>query len=176
MKKVIVASKNPVKIEATRLAFEKMFPKKNFLFEGISVSSGVSEQPQTQRETLQGAQNRVNNAQKMIPNAAYYVGIESGLESLEKNIGIANWIVIKSEEQLGYAKTGLFVLPPGLSNKIKQGKELGPASDEFFKKNNIKHQEGTIGVLTNNTITRTTYYTPAIMMALIPFKNKQLYI
>lgn len=52
MKKVIVASKNPVKINATQSAFEKMFPDEEFSFEGISVPSGVSDQPMSEDETL----------------------------------------------------------------------------------------------------------------------------
>ena len=39
-KKVIIASKNPVKINAVKIGFEKMFPLEKFEFKGVSVPSG----------------------------------------------------------------------------------------------------------------------------------------
>ena len=45
MKKVIIASKNPVKIQAVKNGFEKMFPNQEFEFIGISVPSNVADQP-----------------------------------------------------------------------------------------------------------------------------------
>ena len=54
MKKVIIASKNPVKINATKKAFEEVF-NEHFEFEGVSADSSVSDQPMSNKETLQGA-------------------------------------------------------------------------------------------------------------------------
>ena len=44
MKKVLIASKNPVKINATKKAFEDVFTDR-FEFEGVSADSLVSDQP-----------------------------------------------------------------------------------------------------------------------------------
>ena len=62
MKKVVIASKNPVKINATEKAFEDVFTD-GFEFEGISTDSLVSDQPLSDKETLQGATNRLKNVQ-----------------------------------------------------------------------------------------------------------------
>ena len=78
MNKIIVASKNPVKIESTRSAFTKMFPDQVFEIEGMSVESGVSNQPMGEEETLLGATNRVNKVFRLSPEADYWVGIEGG--------------------------------------------------------------------------------------------------
>jgi len=45
MKKLIVASTNPVKIESAQMGFAQMFPDENFEVQGVSASSEVSEQP-----------------------------------------------------------------------------------------------------------------------------------
>jgi non-canonical (house-cleaning) NTP pyrophosphatase len=42
----------------------------------MDVTSGVSDQPFGIEETYQGAQNRADNAQKAVPGADYYVGLE----------------------------------------------------------------------------------------------------
>ena len=60
-KKVIITSKNPVKINAVKEGFKKMFPKEEFVVEGVSIPSGVADQPMSNEETMLGAKNRVNN-------------------------------------------------------------------------------------------------------------------
>ena len=80
MKKIIVASKNPVKINATLLGFQKMFSNEMFEIEGVSVSSEVSDQPSSDLEAFQGAWNRAENASKKIENADFWVGIQGGIE------------------------------------------------------------------------------------------------
>ena len=51
--KVIVSSLNPAKIKAVEEAFSQAFPTVNFVFEGVSVDSGVPDQPMTCTETNQ---------------------------------------------------------------------------------------------------------------------------
>jgi inosine/xanthosine triphosphatase len=79
MKKVIIASKNPVKINAVKQGFKKMFPNTEFEFIDISVSSEVSDQPFGNDEIFQGAFNRATNAKKEVSNADYWVGVEGGI-------------------------------------------------------------------------------------------------
>jgi len=54
-KKIIVASKNPVKIETTLDGFKNVFPHCEFDVLGVSVPSGVSDQPLSESDTLKGA-------------------------------------------------------------------------------------------------------------------------
>lgn len=79
MPKIIVASTNPAKISAVEDAFKHTFPDCQFSIEGISVDSGVRDQPMCADETLQGARNRVSNARQVAPDADYYVGLEAVL-------------------------------------------------------------------------------------------------
>jgi len=175
MKKVVIASKNPVKIQAVKNGFEKMFPKEIFEFIGVSVLSNVSDQPLSNKETLLGAINRANNACKEIKEADFWVGIEGGVEEMGEELEDFSWVVVKSPLQYGKAKTGSFYLPNGISNLIKQGKELGDAIDIVFSRSNAKQQNGAVGLLTGDIIDRTSFYTEAVVLALIPFKNSDLY-
>jgi non-canonical (house-cleaning) NTP pyrophosphatase len=86
------------------------------------------------------------------------------------------WVFIKNREnKLGKSKTDTFVLPSRVRELILEGKELGKADDIVFGHTNSKQTIGSIGILTNNLITRTSYYTEAIILALIPFMNSELY-
>ena len=176
MKKIVIASKNPVKISATLNGFQKMFPNEQFEIEGISVSSGVNDQPKNDSETFSGAWNRADNVCKERPDADFCVGIEGGIEEKNSDTEVFAWVVIKAKgDGFGKGKTGTFFLPPQIAELIKQGKELGEADDIVFGRINSKQENGAVGILTDNVVDRTKYYTEAVVLALIPFKNRNLY-
>ncbi len=175
MKKIIVASKNPVKIEAVKIGFEKIFPEDEFEFEGISVPSGVNDQPMTNEETLQGAINRAENAFAKINYADYWVGVEGGIEKSGNDMSAFAWIVVKSNKMQGKGRTAEFFLPRKVCDLINQGIELGEADDIVFGRKNSKQKAGAVGILTENVIDRAKLYSEAVIMALIPFKNPEIY-
>jgi len=166
---------DPVKVNAVNLGFNQTFPNNEFSFEGKSVSSGVSDQPMSDQETMLGANNRAQNAKANFPDADYWVGIEGGIEQLENDMMAFAWIVILSNENIGKGRTGTFFLPKKVTALIQQGMELGEADDIVFGDSNSKQKSGAVGLLTNNIIDRTQLYIPAITLALIPFQNPELY-
>ncbi len=173
--KVVVGSKNPVKIKCTLLAFQKAFKDHTIHVEGVSVPSGVSDQPMTDRETFQGALNRTQNAQSLFPAAQYWVGIEGGIEDNGAEMKAFAWVTILSENQSGQARTATFQLPKKIQTLVRDGIELGVADDMIFKRSNSKQSNGAVGILTKDLIDRTAYYEPAVILALIPFINSDLY-
>ena len=176
MKKIIVASTNPVKINASLTGFKQMFPDEIFGIEGVSVPSGVSDQPMSSDETYQGAVHRVNNARKEIPDADFWVGIEGGVEEVDADTEVFAWVVVQSKnEVVSKSRTASFVLPKKVTELIHSGKELGDANDIVFHKTNSKQENGAVGILTGDAIDRTKYYSHAVILALIPFKNEELY-
>lgn len=175
IKKVIIASKNPVKIQAVKLGFEKMFPSQDVEFAGVSVPSNVADQPLSNEETYRGAKNRADNAANTHKGADFYIGIEGGIEEIDNEVQAFAWVFIKSNETYGKSRTGTFFLPKQVVDLIKAGKELGEADDIVFKRHNSKQNSGAVGILTGDIIDRTSYYTEAVILALIPFKNEDLY-
>ena len=173
--KIIIASRNPIKINATKLAFEQMFPDVFFKFEGVSISSDISDQPMSNNETLKGATNRSNNAKLECMDADYWIGIEGGVEKIDNEMQVFAWIYIQSKEMVGKARTATFDLPKKIIELIDSGMELGDADDIIFNRRNSKQKNGAVGILTKDLIDREKYYTHAIIMALIPFKNMDLY-
>ncbi len=174
--RVVVASKNPVKIEAALLGFKKMFPKEKFEVSSVSVSSFVSEQPRSDSETLLGALNRANGASEKILDADFYVGIEGGIEDLGEEMVSVAWAVVKSKDgRIGKGRGGTYFLPKKIAQLIRAGKELGEADDIVFGRSNSRESNGAVGILTNNVIDRKSRDSDATILALIPFKNKELY-
>ncbi|PJE64399.1 MAG: inositol monophosphatase [Candidatus Ryanbacteria bacterium CG10_big_fil_rev_8_21_14_0_10_43_42] len=173
--KIVVASQNPVKVESVKRAFESMFPEEVFEIAGTPAVSGVRDQPCSDKETLEGAYNRVAHVVKMT-DADFWVGLEGGIEDKGTEMEAFAWVVVKAKDnKIGKGRTGVYILPPRVAELIRQGKELGEADDIVFKRTNSKQENGSVGILTADSIDRTKYYTAAAILALIPFKNKELY-
>ena len=174
--RIIVASQNPVKIASVREGFSAMFPNQEFVFSGVSAPSGVSEQPTSSDEALQGARNRAENAAKTTPNGDFFVGLEGGVEDRDGELHSFAWIAVRDKNgKIGRGKTGEFILPAKIRELILEGMELGDADNVVFGKSNSKQVNGAIGLLTHDAIDRTKLYTQAVAFALIPFLNPELY-
>lgn len=169
VKTVIVASLNPAKINAVKSAFEATFPKQAFNFSGVSVDSGVADQPMSNQETHTGALNRVVNAKAECVDADYYVGLEAGIEG---SVTFA-WMVVESQTQRGESRSASLMLPPVVIEKLQHANELGDVMDEVFGTENIKQKGGAISLLTHDLLTRSSVYHQALILALIPFANPE---
>jgi inosine/xanthosine triphosphatase len=169
VKKVIVASLNPAKINAVKSAFQAAFPDQEFYFSGVSVASEVADQPMTNQETYDGARNRVRNAKSEQLDGDYYVGLEAGIEG---SVTFA-WMVIESATHRGESRSASLMLPPLVIEKLANANELGDVMDEVFATENIKQKGGAISLLTNDILTRSSVYHQALILALIPFTNAE---
>jgi inosine/xanthosine triphosphatase len=172
---VLVGSKNPVKISCTEDAFTRAF-NSTFLVEGINATSGVSDQPIGDTETLKGAKNRAFNSKEIFPEANFWIGIEGGIDEDEKGMFAFAWIFILHDSgKTSQSKTGTFYLPEKITQLVKEGMELGKADDHVFDLENSKQQGGSVGILTKGVVNREEYYRQAIILALIPFMNSSLF-
>ena len=161
---------------AVREGFARMFPRETSVLDGVSVLSGVNDQPMSDAETLEGAWNRCHRAADAAPDADFWIGIEGGVEDKAGELEAFAWVVVKSREgKIGKGRSSAFFLPQKVAELIRQGKELGEADDIVFKRANSKQENGAVGLLTHNAIDRTHYYTDAVILALIPFANPALY-
>ena len=175
MPSITVASQNPVKIRAARAAFALMFAGAAFDVAGLSVPSGVADQPRSSAETLAGAQTRAENARAASQDSDFWVGIEGGVEDGPLGMACFAWAVVLSHsERIGRGQTALFFLPEEVARLVRGGMELGHADDAVFQRDNSKQANGAIGLLTDDVVDRQAYYPHALIMALTPFKNPDL--
>ncbi|MCY3978746.1 MAG: inosine/xanthosine triphosphatase [Chloroflexi bacterium] len=175
MPHITVASQNPVKLNAAQAAFQQMFPPQRFSVDGVSVPSGAPDQPTSLSETMEGARNRAENARAARPDSDYWVGIEGGIE--DNPLGMtcfARVHVLGRDGVKGLGQTAVFYLPQEVAELVRGGLELGHADDRVFGRDNSKQANGAIGLLTDDLVDREAYYTHAVIMALVPFKNRAL--
>ncbi|MCY4071023.1 MAG: inosine/xanthosine triphosphatase [Chloroflexi bacterium] len=175
MPRITVASKNPVKLNATRAAFGRMFARDDYDVVGVSVPSGVADQPMSRGETMAGALARAENARAARRESDFWVGIEGGIEDSPLGMTCFAWVVVLDRSaRIGRGQTAVFFLPEEVARLVRGGMELGHADDVVFKRDNSKQANGAIGLLTDDVVDREAYYVHALIMALVPFKNPEL--
>ena len=175
--KIIVASENVVKTNATQEAFEKFFSDVEVT--GVAVPSGVPDQPFGE-ETFQGAKNRVKNlialAKSNKTGAEMFVGIEGGVQNL-----FGKWFAFGAvcigdlRGRYGYGLSPHFELPEKIIDELKNGAELGHVIDKISAEKDTKRKGGAIGYLTRGVYNRKNLYVNAVIMALVPFLNETIF-
>lgn len=165
--KLLIATKNPGKIEGAKEAFSNYF--KNIEIEGIPVPSGVGEEP-VNEDIYKGATNRINNliskAKDEKINADYYLSIESGITN-----SLGKWVILSIaliEDKNGYRSFGVspaFPVPDKLVGEIIE-KDLGHVMDDIFEGKKLSEGKGGISFLTKDVVTRIDLTKLAFTMAL----------
>lgn len=173
--KVAIGSKNPVKIAAVQEAFTKVWPEVSFQFVGIDAVSGVSNQPMSDEESINGATNRAKQALTET-DADFGVGPKGGLQKVGEMWFDTGWIVIIDKNgRKGIGSTIRLETPKKVMNLIEEGKELGEVCDILFQQENSKQAGGYFGLVTNELISRKAGYTHGVIAALSAFINKDLF-
>lgn len=151
---IAIGSKNPAKIAAGELARKNL----NGKLVSIDVPSGVSAQPFSDEETMEGALNRAQAAMKEA-NADLGIGLEGGVVKTPYGLFLCNWGALVSQKGDTYFAGGARLkLPDEVAERLLEGIELGPVMDEYTKKKDIRKHEGAVGVFSNGRITRDTMF------------------
>lgn len=175
--KILVGSKNPVKIAAVKEAFSLYFDDLEVI--GINANSKVPDQP-INEETYIGAENRarelflLNNTESL--NADYFVGIEGGIQETHKKwFAFGCMCIIREDEKISFGTSAHFELPEIVIEQLLKRKELGHVMDEIMKQENTKQKGGAISFFTNGKMDRKELYIPGLISALVPFQHEKMY-
>lgn len=144
----------------------------------LDTNSQVSNQPLTLEETILGAKNRAYAALEKVPKATLGVGMEGGIFTNYFGTFLGGWVVIVDRtDVIGVGSSAFIKLPSSLSDRIISGEELGPIIQEKMndEKNNIRHSEGTAGILTKGLYVRSQEFADATKCAIAPFISKEFY-
>jgi inosine/xanthosine triphosphatase len=172
---IAVGSTNPVKIEAVLEAFQRAFPNKTIEVLGFKVKSGVSDQPMSDAESIQGATNRANKALAE-GNADFGVGLEGGLQKIGGKWYDCGWAAVADKSgKIGIASSVRVETPAKMMDLIRAGKELGEVVDILSGQTNTKQAGGHFAFMTNGIINRKGGYRDAVVMALSRFLHSELW-
>lgn len=175
--KIKVASTNPQKIQAVKDLLPEYEILKGAEVEGVSVSSGVSDQPRTLEEIVEGSHNRARNAFK---DCNLSFGMESGVVNIPNTenrfMDIGACAIYDGDSfKLGFS-AGLEI-PKKIVDFIDEHTDLSAACRKagFTNEEKIGTNRGIVGLLSNNRIDRAVQLKQAIIASMIQIENKKFF-
>lgn len=168
---IAIGSTNPAKVNAVRKAFQEL--DKNITIVPINVSSGVSEQPFSDEETIQGA---INRALECLNHSEIDIGIglEGGVQESSYGLSICNWGALVEKNQPPIIAGGArIILPEEIAIRLRNGEELGPVMDDYSSQNNVRKKEGAVGIFTNNHVTRDEMFVHLMKLLIGQYEYKR---
>ncbi len=172
---VAVGSERKSKQEAVRRAFAHYYH--DFEVLGTACDSGVSDQPLTDGETIQGA---INRAKRALEHGDIGVGIEAGLKKVPEvptSYFNTTWCAIIDKN--GFLTIGSspdFEYPRKIAEDALGGTEVSKSAAELYNMNETELKEsGVIAKLTRGVMPRSDYTYYAVLMALIPRLQPELF-
>ncbi len=146
------------------------------LITGVTVESGVGEQPVGDDATKQGALSRAQMARELEPRVDYWVGVEGGVVWYGEELECMAWVtIIGANGRIGQARSNGFLLPPAMAALIAGGMPQNLADNQVFGRENSGTTNGTVGYLSRDLITRTHYTADTVILALAPFLHPEHY-
>ena len=169
-----VGSKNKQKIDAVKEILKEYPDFLNAEVISRDVDSGVSHQPKSLEETVDGAIKRARNC---FDGCDYSIGLESGLMRVpETKTGYMDTTccAIYDGKNFHLGLSSCFEYPLKLTKYVlDEDINISDASKKLglTEKENLGAQEGMIGILTKGRLDRKEYTKQAIRTALIHLEN-----
>lgn len=173
--RIAVGSDNPVKVEAVKLAVQRLYGEAEV--RGFAVDSGVPLQP-FEAQTWDGARARAIEAARRWPEADFGVGIEAGLFDVASAGGVMDvqaCVVADRAGRLTYGHGPGFAYPAPVAQALRKGRSVGDVVSELAGVAEIGKKEGAVGFLSRGHTTRTALTEPAVLMAFLPRLRPELY-
>ena len=173
-----IGSKNKAKIDALKEILKEYPDFLNAEVLSIDVDSGVSHQPKSLEETVDGAMKRAKNS---FGDCVYSVGIESGLIRVPHtktgymDIGVC---AIYDGKNFHLGMSSAFEYPVKLTkHSLEKNIDMSQSAKElgFTKSDKVGAEEGMVGILTKGRLDRKGQVKQSIRTALIHLENKDLY-
>ncbi|MEM3737657.1 MAG: inosine/xanthosine triphosphatase [Candidatus Bathyarchaeia archaeon] len=175
---VALASTNPVKIKATFNVFKMFYEEVKVI--PLDIWRGVRHQPIGINEIVQGAVEGARESIRKKDNASFGVGIEAGLIILPySSTGYGDQqfaAIIDRKEVLTIGGGAVFEYPPAVTELVlTEGVEVGFVMEKLAGIKSLGRKQGAIGYLSHGILDRVKLTEQAVLMAIIPRLNEDLY-
>lgn len=174
--KINVGSKNKAKVEAVAEILKEYQHLADAVIISLEAASGVSDQPKSLDETMQGAINRAKGAWN---DCDYSIGLESGLMQVPLSktgyMDVCVCAIYDGKEcHPGLSSAWEFPDKKILDSILNEGLDMSQAINKagLTKNPGIGSEEGAIGILTKGRLNRKEYTKQALRMALIHLEPK----
>ena len=172
---ISIGSKNPVKLKASKDAFNMIFKsditKMNLKFESVEINiPDIHNTPNSIKDMIRGAQIRAQESIKKV-GSDLGVGIEGGVFTTDNGTFLTAYAVVTNSENIGIGSGPAILLPKSWKLSTEKTFELGSYVDDLTGETNTKQKNGAIGLLTNDNLTRGETLKLAVMCAYFSFQQ-----
>lgn len=171
MMRVAVGSMSESKIQAVKLGLVLLSPDLlygDWTAIGVDVQSGVSDQPMSDEETVDGAMNRALRALDQ-SEADIAFGLESGLQEGVNDTGWfdTGWVVVVDRRfKFGTASTIRIAVPTKMMEYVLAGDEIAVACEKLYGvKDGKADGSGHFEQMTRGRLSRISAYRDAVVAA-----------
>jgi len=187
---VAIASTRKPKIDAVKAVFARLASRLNvesgnLEFVDFDVESGVEETPTSLERVMEGAKLRGVNLRNLCreqeKDVTFFVGLEGGLFSVDNSsIGrqtfLQSWAYVASDGRESFGASGAIQIPNTIAVSVFERKQsLSEVIDRIAQQKDVRSNQGTWGILSQDVTTRQASFEAALTSALAPFYNPSLY-
>lgn len=173
---VCVGSRNPSKLRGVEKAFSTFYKDVHIYI--YSVEEDLPPQPFSFNIIMECAKIRAIRALERNDRCSYGVGIEAGMFEINNTFyDIHTAYIINRDGRGFYGFSPAFRVPNKFVELIKKGvyRELEDVVDSFYGTEHIGDTGGFIRILSRGCILREDLVYYAVLMALLPFINSDVY-
>jgi len=148
------------------------------------VETNVPAMPLNDWQLMQGARERALAVRDLLQaqrrSADIYVGLEGGFHSIsiegDWHTFLRGWAYATDGKNGSFGATPSISVPAALAKKVIEGRrELGLVIDEVAGVSDVRSRRGAWGILSRDLVTRSMSFEVALIAALAPFYNHDLY-
>src|SRR5438094_4777348 len=148
------------------------------------VETDAPAMPLTDWELMGGARQRALAVREILIgqklDADLYVGLEGGFHSIsvdgEWHTFLRGWAFVTDGERGSFGMSPSITVPEAIVKSVIAGKrELGIVIDEVAGARDVRSKQGAWGVLSRDLLTRSISFAAALIAAVAPFYNPELY-
>jgi len=188
IKRIALGSDRAAKIMAVRAAVARVAAIKPAWAEANviarRVETNVPAMPLNDWQLMQGARERAlavrDVLRKQRLEADIYLGLEGGFHSIsiegEWHTFLRGWAYATDGQKGNFGAAPSIAVPTAIVKSVIEGRrELGLVIDEVSGKRDVRSRQGAWGVLSHDLVTRAMSFEVALIAALAPFYNPELY-
>ncbi len=183
--RIALATTRRPKIEGAKAAFAALAAALDLDLSGVEwlardAASGVEETPTRLEQLLRGARTRARGLSDTLSAegrpARFAVGLEGGLWVADGAVFLQSWACVTDGAREAFGASGAIPVPAALADAVlRQGRSLGEVIDAFDGGHDVRSGQGAWGVLTRGLVTRERSFEAAVLNALAPFANRDVY-
>lgn len=167
--KIVLTSKSKIKLLVVEEALRNLFVNQDFNIVQFDIEDKGSE-PVGEENLILQLQSSIKKAKELETDAVFYVAMEGGVKIVDEEMEeIAFVIVADSLGKQARSQAVSFPIPNEVAMKVKVGISFADAVNEVYATNDIKNNQGFVGLLTDNLIDKRSLYLQPTIIAFSKF-------